>query len=142
MEGMVVVLIPLAAFAMVVLIVWIGHQSSRHSIHEKAELRRQLLSKFGSAQELTEFLATPHGKSFLIEKDRDAASGGERNRQRIIALLITGLVLAILGIGLLGLMYYQEGFVYPGVLVLALGIGFLASAGVSFRLYKNWGLFS
>jgi flagellar basal body-associated protein FliL len=142
MEDIIALLIPFGAFAMVVLIVWMGHQSSRHSIHEKAELRRQLLGKFGSAQELTEFLTTPQGQTFLIEKDRDAARGGEKNRQRIIVLLITGLVLAIFGIGLLGLIHYQEGFVYPGVMVLALGIGFLASAFISFRLYKNWGLFN
>ncbi len=141
-EGTVAILIPFGAFAMVVLLVWLGHQADQYSIHERSELRKQLLTKFGSAQELTEFLATPQGQTFLIEKDKETNRGASKNKQRIIVLMIIGMVLTVFGVGLLGLTYYERGFVYAGVMVLALGVGFLASSLVSFQLYKKWGLFN
>ena len=140
-EDVMTMLIPIAAFAMVVLLVWIGHQSKRNEIQEKTALRKQLLDKFGSANELTAFLATPQGQNFLIEQGSDDGRGQSKNKQRIIGLMIAGIVCAVLGAGFLGLMYYIKAFDYPGVLVLALGVGFLVSAAVTYQLYKKWGQF-
>jgi hypothetical protein len=56
-------------------------------------------------------------------------------------------------VSLLGITTLALGFMYPmnrtgahpaivlGALVLALGVGFLISAGISYRLSKAWGLF-
>ena len=50
------VLVPVALFAMVVLLVWIGYKFKRTRIQEQGEIRRRLLDKFSSGQEIAEFL--------------------------------------------------------------------------------------
>jgi hypothetical protein len=131
--------IMLSAFAMVILLVWIGLLSKRHSAREKTELRKQLLNKFGSGQELTEFLATPQGQNFLIEQEMDVSRGPAKTKQRIINLAIAGIIVTLIGIGLLGLSHSEHGFVFPGVLMLSMGIGFLSSAVVAYQLNKKLG---
>jgi membrane protein CcdC involved in cytochrome C biogenesis len=74
---------------------------------------------------------------------------GRRDAGKSVLLALQiGTVVSLLGITTLTL-----GFMYPmerpgahpaivlGALVLALGIGFLISAGISYRLSKAWGLF-
>lgn len=68
------VIVPVALFAMVVLLVWFGHRSGSIRTREQADIRKRLLDKFGSGQELTEFLGTPQGKAFSrIRKCRQTA---------------------------------------------------------------------
>jgi hypothetical protein len=82
------VLVPIALFAMVVLLVWFGHKVKRARIQEQGELRKRLLDKFGSGHELTEFLATPQGQSFL--KDQEASAAQRSPKGRIINSVGTG----------------------------------------------------
>ena len=132
------VLIPLAVFAMVVLIVWIAYLGRRHSIQQRVELRRHLLDKFNSGQDLTQFLATPQGQNFL--KELEMYKGGS-SKERILRSIKAGIILVVLGLGLLALWHLRSNFVLPGVILLVLGIGFLVAAGVSYWLSKKWGIF-
>jgi hypothetical protein len=51
-DGMLVgILVPLGAFAMVVLVVWVAHLAKKSGVREQAELQRRFLDKFGSGQE-------------------------------------------------------------------------------------------
>jgi hypothetical protein len=49
-----------------------------------------------------------------------------------------GIVLAMLGLGMLGLSLAKRGFLVPAVLALALGVGFLISTAVASRLSRKW----
>jgi hypothetical protein len=139
MEEAVGLVVPLGAFAMVVLIVWLVHKKVQHKIHEQAELQKHFLNKFGSGQELTQFLDTPHGEWFLRELSiRDSA---RRPKDQIIASVRGGIVLLGLGIGFFILMRIEHDIIYPAVILSVLGIGLLISAAVSYWLSKKWDIF-
>jgi hypothetical protein len=112
----------------------------------QVQLQHKLLDKFNSPQEIGDFLQTEGGRRFL----QGMTTGRRDAGMRILLALQIGTVVSLLGIATLGL-----GFVYPmsrpgephpavifGALVLALGVGFLISAGISYRLSKAWGLSS
>jgi len=132
------VIIPVASFAMVVILVWFGHKSKRARIEEQGEIRKRLIDKFSSGQELSEFLATPQGQSFL--KDQELSAGSRSPKRRIIESVGAGIILVLLGAAFFGMMRLEEDFVYPGTIMMALGIGILIAAAVSYRLYKKWNM--
>jgi len=131
-------LIPIALFAMVVLLVWIGNKTKNARIQEQAELRKRLLDKFATGQELTEFLATPQGQYFLKDQEINAAQRSPKGR--IIYAIGGGIVLVMLGIAFFLLMHREQEMIYPGILIMALGVGLLLASAISLYLYKKWNL--
>jgi hypothetical protein len=132
-------LVPLGAFAMVVLIVWLANQSNRHKVSQQAELQKQFMNKFGTSQELTQFLETPQGKRFLKELAIGSPSGGPK--ERIIGTVKGGIVMVALGAGFFTLMRLEYDLIYPAVILSTLGVGLLISATVSYWLSKRWDIF-
>lgn len=132
------IIVPVALFAMVVLLVWIGHKVKRTRMQEQGELRKRLLDKFSSGHELTEFLATPQGQNFL--KDQEMGAAQRTPKARIVNSVGAGVVLVMLGGAFFGLMYLNRGFVYPGTILTALGVGILIAAAISYYLYKKWNM--
>jgi len=130
------VLVPIALFAMVVLLVWFGHKVKRARIQEQGEVRKRLLDKFSSGPELSEFLATPQGQKFL--EDQEGGSAQRSPKGRIIGSIGSGIVLVMLGIAFFALMYLERDFVYPATILAALGVGLLIAAAISYYLYKKW----
>jgi hypothetical protein len=128
------VLVPIALFAMVVLLVAFSYKLKKARLQEQGELRKRLLDKFSSGQEFTEFLATPQGQSFL--KEQEARSP----KVRIISSIGAGIVLVLLGAAFFGLMFQKHSFVFPGTILTALGVGILVAAAISYRLYKKWNM--
>jgi len=138
MEG---ILVPIALFAMVVLLVWIGTESKKNRLREQAEARRRLLDKFASGQELTEFLATQQGQAFMKSLESlPSQFPWPGPKQRIIGSIGLGIVLVVLSSACFALMYYEQGFVYPGTFMMALGVGVLIASAVSYLLHKKWGI--
>ena len=132
-------LVPLGAFAMVVLIVWLVNLSNKHKRSEQGELQRHFLNKFSSGQELTQFLETPQGQRFLKEMTiKDDARGP---KERIIGSVKGGIVLLALGVGFFALLRIEHDLLYPAVILSALGIGLLISAAISCWLSKKWNIF-
>jgi hypothetical protein len=130
------VLVPIAVFAMIVLIVWFGHKVKRTRIQEQGELHKRLLDKFSSGQELTEFLATPQGQDFL--KGQEA---GHRSPQsRVVYASCWGVVLVMLGAAFFGLMFLEKDLIYPACILTALGVGILVAAAIAYYLYKKWNM--
>ncbi len=132
------IIVPVAAFAMVVLLVWFGHKVKKTRIQEQGELRKRMLEKFSSGHELIEFLATPQGQNFL--KDQEASAAQRSPKGRIIFSIGSGIVIVMLGAAFFGLMRLQQGFVYPGTILSALGVGILVAAAISYYLYKKWNM--
>ncbi|MEA2274989.1 MAG: hypothetical protein QOI98_3697, partial [Solirubrobacteraceae bacterium] len=55
-----------------------------------------------------------------------------------------GIITTLLGLGFLAIFAADirdnRGFIYPGCLILALGLGFFLSTFVSMKLSRSWGL--
>ena len=132
------IIVPVAICAMVVLLVLIGHKVKRARLQERGELRKRMLDKFSSGQELTEFLATPQGQNFM--KDQEMGSTQRSPKGRIITSISFGIVLTMLGGAFLGLMYLNRGLVFLGTILMALGVGILVAAAISYYLYKKWNM--
>jgi hypothetical protein len=132
-------LVPIGVFAMVVMIVWLVHLAKQKRLSEQAELQKHFLNKFNSAQELTQFLDTPQGQSFL--KDMRIGGDAAGPKDRIIRSVKGGILLLALGAGFLILLRFERDLIYPAAILLALGVGFLIGATVSYWLSKRWNIF-
>jgi hypothetical protein len=108
----------------------------------QADLQAKLLDKFGSSRELIDYLATAPGQRFfeLVVTER------ANPYARILASAQAGVIMTLLGGAFLFLMNMAtvheaaDVLLVLGTLVLTLGIGFLASAALSFALSRSWGL--
>jgi hypothetical protein len=118
-------------------------------IRARADLQTKLLDRLGSGREVVEFCQTEGGKQFIEALsmgtvDSPASKGSPT--ERILGSIQKGIILTLLGLGFLSLAwkYHRDDpgdvFMVIGVVGLSLGIGFLLSAGVSYRLSKSMGL--
>jgi hypothetical protein len=114
----------------------------------QTEVHTKILDRFTSNEDLMAYMQTPAGRRFLesapLPIEGPARSVGAPV-SRILWSLQAGIVLAVAGLGLL----YVSGRVDPdvaqavfalGVLVLAVGSGFVVSAAASFLLSRRLGL--
>ena len=121
----------LGFFAAAVGIVWLRARVNQARLARQAETQQQLLAKFQSGSELVEFIETEDGKQFLRQFESDP------NRM-ILVVLSAGVVSTVLGFGLLVLMIWEDGFLFPGVGTTALGAGLIAAAIISKKLSDQW----
>lgn len=144
----------LACFtAGIVWIFWIILNNKRRTrIAEiQSTMHAKLFEKFGTSQELVEYLKTEAGSKFMDSATIEHA----KPFGRILGSVQAGLILLLLGIALFvvrGTLPQEaffnameqaqtaESFLVLSVLLLALGTGFLVSAAASYALSKNWGL--
>ena len=120
-----------AFFAAFVAVVWLVGKTRQHRVVKQVEIQQQMLAKFESAGELTEFLESDSGRQFM----RLFESNPHRS---ILALMSIGIILTFLGLGFHGLAFSDSDFVIPGVLTLVIGIGFIVAAAASRRFSKQW----
>jgi hypothetical protein len=128
--------IPFAPFVMIIFVVWFGTTKRRAQDRNRTELQKDLLTKFSSAQELTEFMKTDGGKLLMPapEKFRTPASRAG-----------TGVFIVIIGLALLASSMLipevesHNGLKVAGLLAIGAGIGFLISAFVTHKLSRKWG---
>lgn len=126
---------------MVGFIAWIRVNERSRTADRQAETVRRLIDKLGTSQEATAYLESEYGRK-LLHSIMTPTSAPANPRRRIVAILCVGAVFCSLGLGLLinnGL-YPDDDTLSGAVMVLALGVGFLAAAGISYRLSKAWGL--
>jgi len=127
-------LVPFAFFATILVISWLLLRHRQTRMQARAEFHKQLLDKFNSGPEFAEFLESKGSQRFLGE----LWSQSMGPKDRVLNAMRNGIVLAVLGLGLLGLSLTRSGFLVPAVLALALGVGFLVSTVISHRLSKQW----
>jgi len=142
MEFIAPVLIVMTVFTAVVLLVRTVATNRRQLQVTKmqAEMQTRLIERFGSAEELVAYLGSPAGQKFV-----ESATIERRNPfGRILGSIQAGLVLTLAGAGFLFIQgrwpEVEEGFLFLGVMGIALGVGFLLSAGAAYFLSKSWGL--
>ena len=128
-----------AFFALIGFIFWVQSRARLGAVAHRAQIANKLLDNLGSGQEAMAFLESESGRKLL-----DAVSSDRQSPySRVLGALTTGTILCAAGIGLL-LLYAALPYGVPalgfGILALALGLGFVISAGISYRLSKSWGL--
>jgi hypothetical protein len=107
----------------------------------QAEVQTKLLDKFGSSQELLQYLQTDAGQRFL--QPEEAPPEPKSPHSRILRSITAGTIMTFLGVGFVLLSrWIDESMLVPGVFFLAIGLGFLVSSAISFYLSKSWGLFN
>lgn len=112
------------------------------SLRAVADLHSKLLDKCAGSHDLISYMESPVGRKFLesITTERANPAG------RILNAVQAGLVLSLVGAAELAIR--GAGFDFDGVrallvvgsISLAVGVGFLISAGISYVLCKSWGL--
>jgi len=146
-----VVIVLLSFMASLYLIVAAGLSGRRASalIRTRADLHAKLLDRLGSGREMVEFCQTEGGKRFIEglsmgTVDSSASKGSPP--ERILGSIQKGIILTLLGLGFIFLAERfrrddpGDMFMVIGTVGLSLGIGFLLSAGVSYRLSRSMGL--
>jgi hypothetical protein len=115
----------------------------------QTEVHNKLLDRFAGTDELLSYVQTPAGRRFLEAAPIEVDAPGRTLAapvNRILWSVQAGVILAAVGAGMLFVSgrvipEVSEGIWLIGVLTLALGIGFVLSAVVSYTLSRRFGLF-
>ena len=114
----------------------------RAQLKTQTEFHNKLLEKFGTGEEFAAYLKSEAGKNFFEQMTVEPISP----LSKILNSVRIGVVLTLLG---LGVGIFTPQFPGPdvsniiflfGVICTAIGIGFLISSAISYRLVKVWGL--
>lgn len=106
----------------------------------QSEMQTRLLEKFGTAEDMRLYLESDAGRRFV----ESATLERSNPHGRILGSIQAGLLFAAVGTGLFvtrGMIDDGRAFHVLGVLSVLVGLGFLASSFLSYRLSKAWGLF-
>ena len=146
----------LSIFTAVMLFAWlvrtlIDYRRWHRMSKIQTDVHTKLLDRFSSNEDLLAYIQSPSGKRFL-ESAPIPVDIGPRSMSapvgRIMWSVQTGMVLAFAGVGLyfafsqLSTDKIAEPFFVVSMLAIALGLGFIASAGVSYALSQRLGLFA
>lgn len=152
-DQMVQALVLPAMFFSIAWIVWIISNNKRRQrvVEVQKDMQARLFDKFGTSQEMIAYLNSEAGAKFLDSATIEHA----KPFGRVLGSTQAGLILFFLGIAMMFVRFTMPAvgrdpieqaqsahmFLALSFLLLALGIGFLASAAASYKLSKNWGLF-
>jgi len=103
---------------------------------QRNEMRRMLIEKFGSSQDLGAFLQSPGGRQLMSDLSTGSAAG------TVLSSVQKGIVLLAVGFGFAGAggMNSNTAVAGIGLIIGFSGVGFLVSAGVTYFLSKAMGL--
>ncbi len=124
--------------------IWVIAVNKRRSAWGKqvSELHSKLLDRFAGSQDLIAFLEGDAGRKYFESLAFDLKD----SLSRVLNSIQLGIALAALGLSLLLVRSGQDDQLTRKTLLLigtpatALGIGFLVSSAISYRLCKSWGL--
>jgi hypothetical protein len=142
MEGGIIfipIVISITFFAMVAFIVWASVNAKSRRAALQAEVQTRLIDKFSNAPEFVEFLDSDTGKQFLTGIDKMPKLMA---RDRIVGGVSRGVIMMLLGAAFIAIWIADSniGFMYPGFIVMGLGIGFFISTLISLKLSQKFGL--
>jgi hypothetical protein len=119
---------------------WMLTRTNHLKTRARIELNQRLLEKIGSAQEVVQLMQTEEGRQLLEALTMERTISLEQ----ILSTVQKGIVFTAVGLGAVSLrLFSQTGFgvfIVLGVFVGAIGLGFLVSSGVAYRLSKSWDL--
>jgi hypothetical protein len=136
------VLIPFGAFIMVIIIVWVASQEKQAKARYRAEVQRELIAKFSSGRELSEFLNSEGSRQLLGSVGSEGEDATQDPRRKIIGLITGGLINLGAGAALFYVGYSMDfwWFSLAGLITLGVGVSLLISAALSYYLSQKWGL--
>ena len=109
-------------------------------IRHKSQLQNKLVDKFPTAQEFNDFLQSQEGNKFL----NFLRFNGLAPKAKILSSLSKGVIFSTFGIALviIGQIFTEEMKYFNafGIVIIALGVGFLISTFISYKLSKKWGI--
>ena len=134
-----IVFVSLGSFAMITFIVWLGVHAKNRKATLQAEVQARLIDKFSNAPEFVDFLNSDTGKQFLTGIDKMPKLMA---RDRIVGGVSRGLILTLLGLAFIAIWIADSniGFMYPGFILLGLGVAFFLSTLVSLKMSQKFGL--
>src|SRR5215475_3098285 len=125
-----IVVLVLAILAMI--LAYVIHRSE-----QRISVRKALIEKYASAHDLNELMQTPAGKRLFAE----FSAGGSPLRSVLSSIQMGVLgILAGAGVWGIGAMIQDNAIFGVGGLLVCIGLGFLISAVITYRLSKSWGL--
>jgi hypothetical protein len=138
-----IMLVGFSTIMFLILRTFSDNRTRRKLAETRAAIHRDLIARFGSAEELIRYLGSDVGKELVgtptIETPNPA--------KRILAAIQSGIILLAVGVAFLGLSATNEfgsdgrtGFTFLGAMAVAVGIGFVLSAGAAWALSRRWGL--
>ena len=128
-------LIPLSPFIAIIFVFWFVSVTRRAQDRQRAEMQKELLTKFSSAQELNEFLKSEGGKLFMPAPARRRTPANSAG---------TGVLVMVVGFGLLAAAKFssqpelEDNLQIGALLAIAAGIGLLISALITQKLSRKW----
>ena len=128
------ILIPIAFFAMIVMVVWLGTVTRRRETDRRAELIRQLIDKFSTGEAFAQAMQSPEGSKLA-----DALSlSREQPKRAWVGLFVPGSILTALGLGFV-LLSFMMDVVYriPAVVIGSVGVALLVSSYVAWRVDRD-----
>ena len=135
--GMMVAAVVTVSCVLIGWLFWLVSRRKKDRLEAQVELQRRMLEKFDSAPDLTAFMASAGGSEFL--KSFSTESGAHTTK--LLASIRGGTVLTMLGLGFWIITVSGAADLgVAGTIVMAVGLGLLGSAGVSYRLARAWGL--
>lgn len=128
------VLIPIAFFAMITVVVWLGTVNRRRDTDRRAELIRQLIDKFSTGEAFAQAMQSPEGSRLA-----DALSlSSERPKRAWVGLFVPGSILTALGLGFVGLsLMMDDVYRIPAVVIGSVGVALLVSSYVAWRVDRD-----
>lgn len=131
----------IAVFSTISFITWTIFSSVRRykMARVQADVQTVLLARFDSAQNMAAYVDTDAGKRFLSS----LAFEREAPLAPMLDCVRWGIVIMFLGAALCllrGIHAVDPDVIVPGILALALGLGFEIAAFVSWYLYRSLGL--
>lgn len=122
----------LATSTMTVLVVFFVTRARQRRVEVQTEMQARLIDRFGTAPELVEFLHSPAGRQFVAGVQ---TAPSILTRERVLGGLTRAIVLTALGTAFLLLtVFYDDDFAVPAAIVGSLGVGYLISTIVSYKL--------
>jgi len=131
------ILMSVVPFLFVGFIGWMIFVIARAKMRQRAEMLKELLARFSTSQELSDFLNSDAGKQLLFsEEDRRVKADIPRTERASIGYTI-GYGVLFLCVGVAILIVGRSALV--GAIFTALGVGNLINAGLRAYLNRKWG---
>ena len=119
-------------------LVWVILEWRR--VKHKSALQNKIIDKFNTVQEFNDFLQSKEGSKFL----NFLKFSGLAPKEKLLSSLTKGMIFTMIGVALVivGQVFTDEMryFIAFGIVIIALGVGFLVSTFISFKLSKKWGI--
>ena len=131
------------AFAWIISLI-IAAFRHRASLRAQSDFHNRLVDKFSSAEVFTNYLKSEAGRDFFEKLGSEPVTP----LTRILGSIQRGVILTLLGFGffvinnIIGTEDSRSIMLILATTLTTVGIGFLISSAISYRLAKSWGIIS